>query len=85
MLAIGLDSGLVMLVDEATGEEQWAVQAHPPSKYGEDSRPRVAMLPGTGRFMASVGRRDAHWKLWDAVSGALHREGATHDGTGECL
>ncbi|KAJ1478378.1 quinon protein alcohol dehydrogenase-like superfamily [Baffinella frigidus] len=80
MLALGLESGRVMLVDEATGEEKWAVQAHP-----LDSETKVAMSPGNGRFVASVGEIDEKWKLWDAASGALHRVGATHDGTGACI
>jgi len=88
MLALGLDNGRVMLVDEATGEEKWAVQAHSLSSEVE-----VAMSPN-GRFVASVGsgrsgtqrarssRHDDVWKIWDAASGELHRAVATHDGTG---
>ena len=75
MLALGLDSGRVMVVDEATGEEKWAVQAH-----CLDSRVRVAMSPN-GRSVASVGCRDDGWKIWDAASGELHMVVATHDGT----
>jgi len=45
MLALGLKSGrvmvdLVMVVDAETGEEKWAVQAHP-----LNSAVRVAMSP----------------------------------------
>jgi len=86
MLAIGLvglGGGRVMLVDEATGEEKWAVQAH--SAGGTHQTPQVAMSPGNGRFVVSVGGNDEHWKLWDAASGELHRVGATHDGTGACI
>ena len=39
-----------MLVDEATGKERWAVQAH----GGENVFTQVAMSP-SGRFVASVG------------------------------
>ena len=76
MLALGLDNGWVMVVDEATGEERWSVQAHSP-----DSLVQVA-IPPNGRFVASVGSRDDGWKIWDAASGELHRVVATHDGTG---
>jgi len=84
MLALALNTGRVMRVDETTGEVKWAVQAHLPGKYGESASPRVAMSPGDGRFMVSVGRCNAHWKLWDAASGAVHRMGA-RDGTGACI
>ena len=67
-----------MLVDSGTGEVQWEVEAH-----GSGSQTRVAM--SLGRFVASVGIRDAHWKLWDVASGELHMVGATHDGTGACI
>jgi len=82
MLALGLDSGRVMLVDEATGEEKWARKDH--SKFGSISG-HVAISPGTGRFVASMGFNDERWTLWDAASGAVHRVGATHDGTGDCI
>jgi len=78
MLALGLDNGKVMVVDSGTGEVQWEVEAH-----GTGSQTRVAM--SHGRFVASVGVRDAHWKLWDVASGELHMVGATHDGTGACI
>jgi len=81
MLALGVQSGRVMMVDGATGEGKWAVQAYFP---GTDSRSRVAMSPGDGKFVASVGFDDGRWKLWDSASGAVHRVGATHDGTGAC-
>jgi WD40 repeat protein len=79
MLALGLDFGRVMLVDEATGDVKWEVRAH----TGEDWC-AVAMSP-SGRFVASVGFDDTHWTLLDAVSGAVHRVGARHDGTGACI
>jgi len=69
MLALGLDNGRVMLVDEATGEEKWAVQAH--SQTGEFSLVHVAMSPN-GAFVASVGSGDDDCKIWDAASGELH-------------
>ena len=80
MLAIGLYSGRVMLVDEATREVKWEVQAH-----SLHSHPNVAMSPGTGRFVVSVGLHDEHWTLWDSASGAVHSVGARHDGTGACI
>jgi len=80
MLALGLIDGRVMLVDEATGEERWAVQAH----VGEFSHAEVAMSP-SGRFVASVGGDHEHWMLWDAADGAERMAGARHDGTGACI
>jgi len=80
MLALGLARGLVMLVDEATGEERWAVQAH----AGTHSGTLVAMSP-SGRFVASVGEDNASWMLWDAADGAERMAGARHDGTGACI
>ena len=47
MLALGLSSGRVMLVDEATGEVRWAVQAQPYHFL-------VVMSADTGKFVASV-------------------------------
>ena len=79
MLALGLDSGRVMLVDGSTGEKKWAVQAHPTLS----GRTKVAMSPGNGRFVASVGIRDASFKLRDAEDGWLHMVGT--DGTGACI
>ena len=60
----------MILVDEATGEERWAVQAHnlTPST-------RVAMSP-SGWFVASVGGEDDNWMLWDAADGAERMAGA---------
>ena len=78
-MALGLESGRVMLVDEATGEVKWAVEAH----IQQSSSTQVAMSLD-GRFVASVGLYDPHWKLWDAASGAVHMVGATH-GTGACI
>ena len=79
MLALGLYSGRVMVVDEATGEEKWADQAH-----SVDSRAHVAMSP-SGRFVASVWFANSDgcwgWELLDAASGDVHMEGITHDGT----
>ena len=74
-----------MLVDEATGEVNWTVEAHPPRSHLHFMiRARVAMSPDD-RLIASVSRHDRHWKLWDDVRGAVHRVGATHDGTGGCI
>ena len=69
-----------MLVDEATGEERWAVQAH----AGTNSSTVVAMSP-SGRFVASMGMVEENWKLWEATSGAAWMAGARHDGTGTCI
>jgi len=69
-----------MLVDETTGEERWAVQAH----AGGDAFTQVAMSP-SGRFVASVGGDDENWMLWDAACGAERMVGARHDGTGACI
>jgi len=80
MLALGLRDGRVMLVDEATGDVKWAVQAH----AGENSSTKVAMSP-CGRYVASVSTAEENWKLWDAASGAERMAGARHDGTGACI
>ena len=77
MLALGVGDGRVMLVDGATGEVRWDVQAHA-------SRSNVAMSP-SGRFVASVGFKDENWMLWDVASGAEWMAGAKHDGTGACI
>jgi len=79
MLALGLEDGQVMLVDEATGEVMWAVEAHP---AGDECH--VAMSP-SGKFVASVADTEAHWMLWEAASGEVHMVGASHDGTGACI
>jgi len=55
---------------------RWEVQAHP----GEEILQTQVAMPKDGRFVASVGGKDEHWKLWDVVSGALYRMGARHDG-----
>ena len=80
MLALGVTGGRVMLVDEATGEERWEVQAHAvvPSSMC------VAMSPSNGRFVASASNKQGEWKLLDAASGAECMTGARHDGTGAC-
>jgi WD40 repeat protein len=80
MLALGRKDGRVLLVDAATGEEKWAVQAY----TGKYSIPHVAMSPD-GRFVASVGLDEESWKIWDAASGAVRRVGASHDGNGACI
>ena len=68
-----------MLVDEATGEVKWRVQAH-----SREYACAVAMSSG-GKFVASVGWNDEHWKLWDAASGAAHKVGASHNGIRPCI
>jgi len=84
MLALGVDDrrvARVMLVDEASGEVKWTVQA---DERGIETQ--VVMSPDTGRFVAIVmGIYDERWKLLDAASGVVHREGAWHDGTGACI
>jgi hypothetical protein len=80
MLALGVVGGRVILVDAATGEERWALQAH----AGEYSSTQVAMSP-SGRFVASVGFSEENWKLWDASSGAAWMAGARHDGSRACI
>ena len=86
MLVFGLVDGRVMLVDEATGEEKWAVDAHTrypeAHMHGSTANAEVAMSPD-GRFVASVGLSEP-WKLWDA-GGELPRVGAMHDGSGACI
>jgi len=77
MLALGTTGGRVMLVDEATGEIRWEIEA-------SDSSTRVAMSPD-GRLVASLGLKDEHWKLLDSSSGEVHRVGAKHDGTKACI
>jgi len=74
-----------MLVDEATGEVKWAVQAHAAGDRNRVSglSTMVAMSPN-GRFVASVGTADENWKLWQAASGAEWMTGVRHDGTGTC-
>jgi len=71
-----------MLVDEATGEVKWDVQAH--AAENMDATAAAAMSPD-GSFVASVGNLDQHWKLWDAANFAVHRVGGTHDGGGACI
>ena len=70
MLALGLEGGSVMMVDEETGQVKWEVESH-----SNVSSLRAAMSPG-GRFVASLGSRDTDWALLDAANGAVHREGA---------
>ena len=74
MLAVGNRGGRVMLVDAATGEVKWAVQAHD----GSDSGTRVTMSPRNGRFVASIGFAAENWKLWDVASGAEWMTGERH-------
>ena len=80
MLAVGNSDGRVMLVDAATGEVKWAVQAHD----GSDSGTRVTMSPRNGRFVASIGFAAENWKLWDVASGAEWMTGERHSGLGPC-
>jgi WD40 repeat protein len=84
MLALGILGGRVMLVDEATGEERWAVQAHVGTVGPENVCTEVAMSPN-GRFVASVSGEHENWMLWDAARGAEQMAGAKHDGTGACI
>jgi hypothetical protein len=63
MIALRLIGGLVVLVDESTGEERWQMQAH----FGHRSITVVAMSPN-GRFVASVGSSRVDWKLWEAAN-----------------
>jgi len=66
-----------MLVDEATGEIRWEIEA-------SDSSTRVAMSPD-GRLVAILRWNDEHWKLLDSSNGEVHRVGAKHDGTNACI
>ena len=66
-------------MDGATGEVKWAVEDHKREYF------RCAAISPDGRFVASVELDNQCWKLWDSASGALHRAGARHDGTGECV
>ena len=80
MLALGLDAGRLMLVDEATGEEKWTVQAHEHfttdlAESRRQSRTHVAMSPN-GRFVLSVAGFMENWKLWEATDGAEWMTGA---------
>ena len=72
MLALGVEGGRVMLVDEATGGVKWEVED---SIQGYTWRQHVAMTLD-GRFVASVHPGDPRWKLRDAASGAVHMVGA---------
>jgi len=81
MLAFGVGRR-VKLVDVATGEVKWEVEAH--SDQFNSSHTHVAISPN-GRFVASVGRCDPHWKLWDAANGVVHMVGARHVGTAGCI
>ena len=83
MLALGIFGGRVLLVDEATGEERWAVQAHAGAIGAVMLPTQVAMSP-SGRFVASVGGEE-NWMLLDAAHGAERMAGAKHDGTGACV
>jgi len=78
MLALGQCHGLVKLVDAATSEDKWGVQAHAGSK-----RAAVAISPN-GSCVASVGFSDRQWKLWDSSDGALNMTEPAHDGSGGC-
>ena len=85
-MALRFQDGRLLVVDAATGEEKWAVQAHA-GQFGQGqiySRGRRAMSPD-GRFLASLGGAAKSWRLWDVVSGALHMVGSAHDGSGSCI
>ena len=69
----------MVLVDEATGEVRWDVQAHAGASLAT-----AAMSPD-GSVVASIGNLDQHWKLWDAANAVVHRMGVTHDGSGACI
>ena len=93
MLALGVESGRVMLVDEATGGVKWEVEAHIADTISDvlgQQFPHlgywvlVAISPD-GRFVASVELEHPRWKLWDTASGVVHMVGATHDGAGACI
>jgi len=78
MLALGLMDGRVMLVDSATGEVKWAVQAHAGGHLS------IVEMSPSGRFVASVSAGEEKWKLWDVESGAEWMVGAGHD-SGACI
>jgi len=80
MLALDLGGGTAILVDEATGEVKWALQAHSLNSWSTE----VAMSPD-GRFLVSVGTVDGHWKMWDAASGTIHSVGTKHDLSRVCI
>ena len=94
MLALGVAGGRVILMDEATGEVKWTVQAHALTNVSMYNRTLVrgsseadtlvAMSPN-GRFVASAGGAEENWKLWDVASGAVWMAGARHDGNGACI
>jgi len=85
MLALGLDRGRVMLVDEETGEVKWDVEAHSLGYSSVSAMISTFKMSSDGRFVASVGCDGEQLKLFDVSTGALHRVGATHDGTGACI
>jgi WD40 repeat protein len=78
---VGSGDGRLRLVDAATGNVRWDVQAC------RGSRPviRSVSMSQDGRVVASVGDSEECWKLWDAASGDLRMTGARHDGTGACI
>mmetsp|Transcript_19987 Transcript_19987/g.48407 ORF Transcript_19987/g.48407 Transcript_19987/m.48407 type:complete len:391 (+) Transcript_19987:93-1265(+) len=79
MLTVGTVDGRVRLVDAATRMTRWEVQSYPANHFCS-----VAVSPD-GRFVASVGESEEHWKIFDAASGVVCVTGPRHDGTGACL
>ena len=71
MLALGLERGLVRLMDEADFHVKWEGQAHPPVNETTDY---VAMSPD-GKYVANVNSDREPYTLWDVATGALHRRG----------
>jgi len=78
MIVLGIDNGIVSMVDEKTGVDKWSVNGHPASKCTA-----VSVSP-SGRFIISAGINGRQWKLWDCF-GKLQMAYPVHDGTGDCI